>query len=128
MIKLENMSKIYKMGDVELKALDNVSLNIVPGEFVAIMGPSGSGKSTLMNMIGFLDVPTSGTYIIDGKNTEKLSDNELAEIRNDKIGFVFQSFNLLSNLTAQGNVELPLFIQVQKIDLNYLEKLWIWLV
>lgn len=111
MIRISSMSKIYKMGDSEVKALDNVSLNISPKEFVAIIGPSGSGKSTLMNMIGCLDVPTTGTYILNGKKVNGLRDDELAEIRNKSIGFIFQSFNLLQKLTAIENVELPLIYQ-----------------
>lgn len=108
MIKLENMYKIYSMGDNEVRALNNVSLHIKPKEFVAIVGPSGSGKSTLMNMIGCLDAPTSGKYYIDGVEVSTLRDDDLADIRNNKIGFIFQGFNLLSKLTAIENVELPL--------------------
>lgn len=111
MIRISNMSKIYKMGDNEVKALDNINLHIKPKEFVAIIGPSGSGKSTLMNMIGCLDVPTTGTYMLDGKKVDGLRDDELAEIRNKSIGFIFQSFNLLQKLTAIENVELPLIYQ-----------------
>jgi macrolide transport system ATP-binding/permease protein len=114
MIKLEDISKVYKMGDLELKALDNVSLEIKQGEFVAIMGPSGSGKSTLMNIIGFLDTPTSGNYYLENTDVTKFSDNDLASIRNSRIGFIFQSFNLLNNLTATGNVELPLIYSGKK--------------
>jgi len=114
MIKLEDVSKVYKMGDVELAALDKISLEIKAGEFIAIMGPSGSGKSTLMNMIGFLDEPTSGKYIIDGKDTSGLSQTDLAGLRNNRIGFVFQSFNLLSDMTAKDNVELPLIYSNNK--------------
>jgi len=105
------MCKEYRMGDTVVKALDNVSLHIKQHEFVAIVGPSGSGKSTLMNMIGCLDTPTSGTYYLDGKEVSKLNDNQLAEIRSRKIGFIFQSFNLLQKLTALENVELPLVYQ-----------------
>lgn len=108
MIEVENLSKIYKMGDNEVRALDGVSLTINKGEMVAIMGPSGSGKSTLMAIIGCLDVPTSGTYRLDGENTESMTDNQLADIRNRKIGFVFQQFNLLARTTALDNVMLPL--------------------
>ena len=108
MISVSHVSKIYRTGDVEVKALDDVSFNIEKGEFVAIMGPSGSGKSTLMHIIGALDTPTSGTYILDGENVEKLSDDELADIRNRKIGFVFQFFNLLPRTSALKNVELPM--------------------
>lgn len=102
------MYKIYKIGDVEVRALNGVSLHIRPREFVSIIGPSGSGKSTLMNMIGCLDVATSGEYYLDGKRVENMSENELAAIRNEKIGFIFQGFNLLNKLTAEENVELPL--------------------
>ncbi len=108
MIKLENMYKIYSMGDNEVRALNNVSLHIKPKEFIAIVGPSGSGKSTLMNMIGCLDAPTSGKYYIDNHEVSTLKDDDLADIRNKKIGFIFQGFNLLSKLTAMENVELPL--------------------
>ena len=108
MIIIEDLYKIYKMGDIEVKALNGVSINIKAHEFVAIIGPSGSGKSTLMNMIGCLDTPTSGKYYIDGKEVSKLKDNALADIRNKKIGFIFQGFNLLPKLTAIENVELPL--------------------
>lgn len=108
MIKLENIYKIYQMGDNEVFALNGINLEIKEKEFVSIIGPSGSGKSTLMNMIGCLDVPTKGTYSIDGTKTSDLSENKLAEIRNKKIGFIFQNFNLLSKLTAIENVELPL--------------------
>lgn len=108
MIELYNISKIYKMGDNEVYALNGVTLKIQKNEFVAILGPSGSGKSTLMNIIGCLDTPTSGTYILDGHEVSRLNDNQLAEIRNSKIGFVFQNFNLIPQLTALENVELPL--------------------
>ena len=108
MIHILNLSKIYRTGDVQTKALDGVSFDVKEGEFVAIMGPSGSGKSTLMHMIGALDTPTSGEYILDGENVSKLSDDQLADIRNRKIGFVFQAFNLLPRRTALQNVMLPM--------------------
>lgn len=108
MIQISHLSKIYKTGDVETKALDDISFEIKKGEFVAIMGPSGSGKSTLMHMIGALDTPSSGKYILDGEEVEKLSDDQLADIRNRKIGFVFQAFNLLPRRTALQNVMLPM--------------------
>lgn len=108
MIHISHLSKIYITGSVETKALDKVSFDVKEGEFVAIMGPSGSGKSTLMHMIGALDIPTSGEYVLDGENVGKLSDDELADIRNKKIGFVFQAFNLLPRRTALQNVMLPM--------------------
>jgi len=108
MINILNVSKVYQMGAIEVNALNNVSLSVDQGEFIAIVGPSGSGKSTLMNILGCLDVPTSGSYELDGKPVQELSDDELAEIRNAKLGFIFQGFNLLSKLTALENVELPL--------------------
>jgi len=108
MIDIRNMYKIYKMGENEVRALDGVDLKIKPHEFVAIIGPSGSGKSTLMNMIGCLDTPTSGEYYIDGNNASTLKDDEQAAIRNKKIGFIFQQYNLLPKLTVEENVELPL--------------------
>ncbi len=108
MIRLEGITKIYKMGDSEVHALDGVDLHIGRHEFVAVIGPSGSGKSTLMNMIGCLDVPTSGKYFIDGIETSRMSDNQLADLRNKKLGFIFQQYNLLPKLSAIENVELPL--------------------
>ena len=108
MIRLEGITKTYHMGEGYLHALDGIDLYIKEHEFVSIIGPSGSGKSTLMNMIGCLDVPTSGRYWIDGVETSKMRDNELADIRNKKLGFIFQQYNLLTKLSALENVELPL--------------------
>jgi putative ABC transport system ATP-binding protein len=108
MIEVKDITKTYGYGDTEFQALKGVSFTIEDGEFVAIMGPSGSGKSTMMHILGCLDTPTSGTYKLDNKNVSKLSDEELAEIRKDKIGFVFQSFNLLPRTTVLRNVMLPL--------------------
>jgi len=107
-IQAKDLTKIYQMGEVEVRALNGVSFQIARGEVVAIMGPSGSGKSTLMNMLGCLDRPTNGEYILDGEIVSTLNDDQLAGIRNRKVGFVFQSFNLLSRTTALANVELPL--------------------
>lgn len=112
LVQMENVSKYYYLGEeVGIKALDGITLSIEKGEFVAIMGPSGSGKSTLMNILGCLDVPDEGVYTLDGKEIQTLTDNQLAEIRNKQIGFIFQNFNLLPRLSAFENVELPLTYQ-----------------
>lgn len=108
LIDVQDMYKVYNPGENEVRALDGVSLQVYEGEFVAIIGHSGSGKSTLMNMLGCLDVPTKGTYILNNRDVSHLSDNELSEVRNNYIGFIFQGFNLIQNLTAIENVELPL--------------------
>jgi len=111
MIQLKEICKFYQVGDDRVKALDHASLHIKPHEFVSIIGPSGSGKSTMMNIIGCLDVADAGSYLLDGLPIESYSENELAKVRNQKIGFVFQQFNLIPKLTAEENVELPLIYQ-----------------
>ena len=111
MIDIKDLSKVYMVGDEKVRALDHATLHIYPKEFVSIIGPSGSGKSTLMNIIGCLDVADAGSYHLDGLPIESYSENQLAKIRNEKIGFVFQSFNLIPKLTAEENVELPLIYQ-----------------
>ena len=111
LIKIENVIKTYTIGDTTFNALDGVSLNIYEKDFVSIVGPSGSGKSTFMNMLGCLDVPTSGKYYINNYDVSKMSEDELAKLRNKTIGFIFQGFNLLNKLTAYENVELPLIYQ-----------------
>ena len=108
LIRVKDLCKIYNPGENEVRALDHINLEIDKGEFVAIIGQSGSGKSTFMNMLGCLDVPTSGSYFLNGKDVSHMSDDELSDIRNMEIGFIFQGFNLIPNLTAQENVELPL--------------------
>lgn len=111
MIDIKDLCKVYMVGDEKVRALDHATLHIYPKEFVSIIGPSGSGKSTLMNIIGCLDVADAGSYPLDGLPIESYSENQLAKIRNEKIGFVFQSFNLIPKLTAEENVELPLIYQ-----------------
>ncbi len=126
MIDLKNITKVYKMGNLEVGALRNIDLVIGEGEMVSIMGPSGSGKSTLMNILGCLDVATSGRYVLDGEDVQGLGEDQLAEVRNRKIGFVFQTYNLLPRLTALGNVELPLLYggrrRVRRTAYEVLEK------
>jgi len=107
-IDIKNVTKVYKIGNIKVNALNGINLEINRGEFLSIMGPSGSGKSTLMNILGCLDTPTSGSYLLEDVNVAGLNDNQLAEIRNKKVGFVFQTFNLLSRTNITGNVELPL--------------------
>src|SRR4030043_282693 len=116
-ITLENIAKDYRIGKIIIHALSSITTKISKNEYVAIMGPSGSGKSTLMNLIGCLDTPTSGTYILNGQDVSKMEDNQLADIRNNEIGFIFQTFNLLPRYTALENVTLPLvYAGIQKID------------
>ena len=114
MIELKNICKSFTLGGETIKALDDVSFGVEKGEFVSIIGPSGSGKSTLMNILGLLDVADSGDYILDGSNIKDTSDNKLSEIRNKKIGFVFQNFNLLTKLNAVENVQVPLMYRGEK--------------
>lgn len=127
-IELKGIEKHYSIGDETVKALDSLSLNIEKGEFIAIVGPSGSGKSTLMNILGCLDTPTSGSYFLDGESVENTKENDLSTIRNQKIGFIFQNFNLLTKLTAIENVELPLIYrgikatERKRISMKSLEK------
>jgi len=128
LINLDNICKIYNPGENEVRALDHVSLSIDENEFVAIIGQSGSGKSTLMNMLGCLDVPSSGTYMLHGQDVSNMTDDELSDIRNKEIGFIFQGFNLIQNLTALENVELPLIYRKvgrrerQRLSLEALRK------
>lgn len=114
LIEIRNIYKIYNPGENEVRALDGINLTVEHGEFLAIVGQSGSGKSTLMNMLGLLDIPTSGTYTLDGVNVANMTDDELSEIRNKEIGFIFQGFNLIPSLTAVENVELPLVYRGMK--------------
>jgi putative ABC transport system ATP-binding protein len=117
-IEITNVTKTYKIGNIDVRALRGANLVIQKGEFVAIMGPSGSGKSTLMNIIGCLDIPTGGTYLLEGTDVSKLKDNQLAEIRNKKVGFVFQTFNLLARVNAIKNIELPLVYVTKSVIKN----------
>ena len=127
-IEIKNLNKSFFMGEEKIKAIDNIDFKVEKGEFVSIIGPSGSGKSTLMNILGLLDVPDSGEYILDGCSVESLSDSKLAEIRNKKIGFIFQNFNLLQKLQAVENVQVPLIYsgfgnkESIKLAYEYLEK------
>ena len=114
LIDIQNIYKIYNPGENEVRALDGITLTVEHGEFLAIVGQSGSGKSTLMNMLGLLDIPTSGTYVLDGVDVKDMTDDELSEIRNKEIGFIFQGFNLIPSLTAVENVELPLVYRGMK--------------
>lgn len=114
LVEVKNLYKIYNPGENEVRALDGINLTVEKGEFLAIVGQSGSGKSTFMNMIGLLDIPTSGTYLLDGIDVSSMTDDELSEIRNKEIGFIFQGFNLISNLSAVENVELPLVYRGMK--------------
>lgn len=116
LVEVKNLYKIYNPGENEVRALDGINLTVEKGEFLAIVGQSGSGKSTFMNMIGLLDIPTSGTYLLDGIDVSSMTDDELSEIRNKEIGFIFQGFNLISNLSAVENVELPLVYRGMKKD------------
>ena len=121
MLKLRDVTKIYRMGDTDVKALDGVSLEIEAGDFVAIMGPSGSGKSTMMHVLGLLDVPTSGEYEIGGRGVSKLGENELAQMRRQVFGFIFQQFNLLPRMTAAMNVGLPMLYSADEVDISKAE-------
>ena len=127
-IEIKNLNKSFFMGDQEIKAIDNINFKVEKGEFVGIIGPSGSGKSTLMNILGLLDIPDSGEYILDGVSVASLSDNKLAEIRNKKIGFIFQNFNLLQKMQALENVQVPLIYagvdhkKSTELAYKYLEK------
>ncbi|MBP5655454.1 MAG: ABC transporter ATP-binding protein [Clostridiales bacterium] len=114
MIDLKDITKVYLVGEEEVCALDHVTMHVYPGDFVSVIGPSGSGKSTLMNVVGCLDTADAGNYVLDGIPIEFYSDNKLAEVRNRKIGFVFQNFNLITNMTVEENIELPLIYRGMK--------------
>lgn len=116
MIEIKNVNKSFYLGGETIKALDNINFKVEKKEFVSIIGPSGSGKSTLMNILGLLDIPDSGSYVLDGIKIDKAKDNQLAKIRNNKIGFIFQNFNLLSKLTAIENIQVPLIYKGMKND------------
>jgi putative ABC transport system ATP-binding protein len=116
LVKMENVSKVYKLEGVEVKALDGINLTINKGEFISIIGPSGSGKSTLMHVLGMLDAPSGGSYLFEDKDVTKFKDNDFARIRNEKIGFIFQSFNLLAKTPAIENVKLPALYSKNKND------------
>ena len=122
-IEIKNLCKVYGKGEVEVKALDNINLNIEQGEFVAIVGPSGSGKSTLLHLLGGVDKPTSGEVIIKGESNYKLKEKELSILRRRNLGFVFQFFNLIPVLTAEENIEMPVLLDNGKIDKNYMNEL-----
>lgn len=122
-IEIKNLCKVYGKGEVEVKALDNINLNIEQGEFVAIVGPSGSGKSTLLHLLGGVDKPTSGEVIIKGESIYKLKEKELSILRRRNLGFVFQFFNLIPVLTAEENIEMPVLLDNGKIDKNYMNEL-----
>ena len=123
LIRVKNMYKIYNPGENEVRALDDVSLEINQGEFIAIVGHSGSGKSTFMNMLGCLDTPDSGEYFLDGKDVAHLSDNELSDIRNHKIGFIFQNYNLVPDLNVYENVILPVELDGRRVDTAYVDEI-----
>ena len=123
LIEVKNLNKIYGSGEAEVKALKNINLNIEQGEFVAIVGQSGSGKSTLLDLIGGVDISSSGEVIIDGKNIYKLKEKELSILRRRKLGFIFQFFNLIPVLTAQENIEMPVLLDNEKIDKKYMNEL-----
>ena len=119
MIEIKNVNKSFYLGGETIKALDNINFKVEKKEFVSIIGPSGSGKSTLMNILGLLDIPDSGSYVLDGIKIDKAKDNQLAKIRNNKIGFIFQNFNLLSKLTAIENIQVPMIYKGMRNEFYY---------